>query len=186
MLWTVQHRWLAGARFAFNYYKYWAQLLLRQTGEPQVKILSKEGVTQGDFLSVVLYGITLAPLVEELRAADPGLLSPFYADDTAFDGSAQRSAQLLKLLIRKGPEWGYSPEPAKYLFILDTLGQEEAAKQEFAKEGLTLNFVSGSRYLGAYLGPQAELEVWVKPQVDAWAHGVRVLAKISRLHPQSA
>ena len=33
MLWTVQHLWLAGARFAFNCYKYWAQLLLRQTGE---------------------------------------------------------------------------------------------------------------------------------------------------------
>ena len=45
-------------------------------------------------------------------------------------------------------------------------------KPEFAKEGLDLNFVSGSRYLGAYLGPQAELEEWVKPQVEAWAHGV--------------
>ena len=40
-----------------------------------------------------------------------------------------------------------------------------------------MNFVSGSRYLGAYLGPQKELEAWVKPQVEAWAHGVIVLAK---------
>ena len=49
-----------------------------------------------------------------------------------------------------------------------------------------LNFVSGIRYLGEYLGPQAELEAWVKPQVEAWAHGVRVLAEISQRHPQSA
>ena len=49
-----------------------------------------------------------------------------------------------------------------------------------------LNFVSASRYLGSYLGPQAELEAWVKPQVEAWAHGVRVLAKIARRHPQSS
>ena len=42
-----------------------------------------------------------------------------------------------------------------------------------------MNFVSGSRYLEAYLGPQAELEAPVKPQVESWAHGVRVLAKIS-------
>ena len=63
---------------------------------------------------------------------------------------------------------------------------EDTMKQEFAKEELVLNFVSGSRYLGAYLGPQAELEAWVKPQVEAWAHGVRVLAKIARRHPQSA
>ena len=46
---------------------------------------------------------------------------------------------------------------------------------EFAMEGLTFNFVSGSRYLGACLGPQKELEPWVKPQVEAWDHGVRVL-----------
>ena len=29
MLWTVRHRWPAGAKFAFNCYKHWAQLLLR-------------------------------------------------------------------------------------------------------------------------------------------------------------
>ena len=32
MLWTVRHRWPAGARFAFNCYKHWAQLLLHQPG----------------------------------------------------------------------------------------------------------------------------------------------------------
>ena len=69
---------------------------------------------------------------------------------------------------------------------METPEQEEAAKREFDVERLTLNFVSGSRYLGAYLDPQAELEVWVKPQVEAWAHGVRVLAKIDQWHPQSA
>ena len=117
---------------------------------------------------MVLCGITLVPLAENLRAADPGLLSPFYADDAAFDGLAQQSAQLLKLLMKRGPDRGYFPEPAKSLFILDTLVQEEAAKREFSVEGLTPNFVSGSRYLGAYLGPQKALEARVKPQ---WRHG---------------
>ena len=94
---------------------------------------------------MVLYRITLVPLAEELQAADLGLLSPFYVDDVAFDGSARRSAQLLKLLMKRGPNRGYFPEPAKSLFISDTLGQEEAAKREFLAEGLTLNFSSGSR-----------------------------------------
>ena len=89
----------------------------------------------------------------------------------------QRTA--LKLLMKRGTDRGYFPDPAKSLFILDTPGQEAAAKREFAAEGLTLNFVSGSRYLGEYLGPKAELEAWVKPQVEAWAHGVKVLAKIA-------
>ena len=101
---------------------------------------------------MVLYGNTLVLLEEELRAADLGLLSPFYVNDAAFDGLVRRSAQLLKLLMKRGPDRVYLPEPAKSLFILDTPGQEEAVKGEFAKEGLCLNFVSGSRYLGAYLG----------------------------------
>ena len=156
----------------------WGQLLLRQAGELSVTILIREGVTQGDPL--FLWFLKGSPS----RAADPGLLSPFYADDAAFGGSARRSAQLLKLLMKRGTERGYLPEPAKSLFISDTSGQEAAAKREFANEGLCLNIVSGSRYLGPYLGPQVELEAWVKPQVGAWAHGVRVLAKKSRRHPQ--
>ena len=116
---------------------------------------------------MVLYGITLVPLAEELRATDLGLLLPFYADYVAFDGSARRSAQLLKLLTKRGPDRGYSPKPAKSLFILDILSQEEVSKQELPIKGLTLNFVSGSWYLGSYLGPQDQLEAGVKPQVEA-------------------
>ena len=66
-----------------------------------------------------------------------------------FDGSARRSAQLLKPLTKRGPDRGYLPKPGKSLFISDTLGQEKAAKGEIAIEGLTLKFVSGNRYLGA-------------------------------------
>ena len=113
MLWTVRHRWPVGARFTFNCYRHWAQLLLHQTGEPPVTIMSQEGVTEGYPLLMVLYGITLVPLYEDLRAADSRLLSPFNADNAAFDGSTRQSAQLLKILMKRGPERGYLPEPAK-------------------------------------------------------------------------
>ena len=53
-------------------------------------------------------------------------------------------------------------------------------------EGIDLNFISGSWYLGAYIGLWDQLEACVKHQFDAWAHGVRVLGKIARWHPQSA
>ena len=68
-------------------------------GELPVTILSREGVTQGEPLSMVLYMITLVSLEEELRAADMGLLSPFYADDAAFDSLARYSAQLLTISV---------------------------------------------------------------------------------------
>ena len=76
-----------------------------------------------------MYGINLIRIAEELRAADPGLFSLFYADNAAFDGLARRSAHLLNMLMKREPDWGYFPKPAKYLFISDTPGQEEAAKQ---------------------------------------------------------
>ena len=78
---------------------------------------------------MVLYDITLVPLAEDLRAADPVLLSPFYADDAEFDDLARQSAQLLKLLMDRGPYWGYFPEKSKSLFISDTPVQEEAARR---------------------------------------------------------
>ena len=88
--------------------------------------------------------------------------------------------------MKRGADRGYLPDPAKSLFILVTPGQEEEAKREFTKEGLDLNFISGSRYLGVYLGLRDQLEAWSKPQVEAWAHGVRVLGKIAQRHTYSA
>ena len=99
ILWTVRHHWLTGARFALNFYRHWEQLLLCQPGGPPVTILIQEGVTHGDPLSILLYGITLVPPADELRAAESGILSPFYADDPSFDVSTRKSAQLLKLTM---------------------------------------------------------------------------------------
>ena len=74
--------------FVFNCYRNRTQLLLRQTGDPPVKIMIREGVTQGYPLLMVLYGITLIPLAKKYRAADSGLLALFYADDAEFEGLA--------------------------------------------------------------------------------------------------
>ena len=38
---------------------------------------------------MVPYGITLVPLAEDLRGVDPTLLSLFYDNDAAFDGSVR-------------------------------------------------------------------------------------------------
>ena len=84
-----------------------------------------------------------------------------------------------KAVDGEGARLGVYPDLVKSLFISDTQGQEEAARQKFAAEGLALNFDTGSRYLGAYLGPQKELVAWIKPQVEARAQGVIFLCKIA-------
>ena len=78
---------------------------------------------------MVLYRISLVTLVEELQAADPGLINPFYMDDAAFDGSARQSAHVLKLLLERWLDQGYFPNPENSLFIENLLNREEAEKQ---------------------------------------------------------
>ena len=104
ILWTLQHLWSAGSRFTLNCYRHWAQLLLCQPGDATSILLSREGVNQSDPLLMVLYGITLIPLSEELRDADTTIMSPFYANDALFDGLARRSAVQLRLLMEQGPD----------------------------------------------------------------------------------
>ena len=92
-------------------------------GETSVKILIQEGVTQGDFLLMVLYRITLISLSEELREADLGILYPFYVDDAALGRSAIWSAHILNMIMETSLDRGYLPETDKLLFISDTQGQ---------------------------------------------------------------
>ena len=107
---------------------------------------------------MVLYGIALVLLAEELRHADPTLLSLLYANNTAFDRSARMSAVHLCLLMDQELDRGYFPEPSKLIFIADNLEEKEAARREFKLTVLHLTYVGGRRYLGGYLGPMEKLD----------------------------
>ena len=80
----------------------------------------------------------------------------------------------------QGPDQGYFYMLSKSLCIDDNSEDEETARQEFEQTGLNLNYVGGSRYLGAYLGLRKGLEAWVRPKLEAWAHRVLILDKISK------
>ena len=59
----------------------------------------------------------------------------------------------LRLLMDQEPDRGYFPELAKSLFIAENPEEKEAAKREYERAGLYLNYVDGSRYMRACLGP---------------------------------
>ena len=104
MLWHVRHRWPMGARYAFNCYRYAAQLVVRRPQTAGYVVLSREGVTQGCPLAMLLYGLALSSLAEELRAAVPGVVQPWYADDAAMAGRASEVSSLMEALTRLGPK----------------------------------------------------------------------------------
>ena len=128
MMCTVHHRWTVGTHFTLNGYKHWAQL-------------SREGAMQGDPVSMFLYGVTLITLADELCAAVPDLLAPFFADNASFGGPEDRRSRLRTLLLEWGPVRGYLPEPAKSLFICNSPAYEEAVKRSFVAEGLEVKVV---------------------------------------------
>eukprot|EP00957_Ditylum_brightwellii_P028913 2184347-Ditylum_brightwellii.AAC.1 len=136
MLWTVQHLWPAGARFVFNCYRHWALLIIRRPDSPPIIIHSKEGVTQGDPLAMIIYGITLVPLSNLVQETDRQVLPPFYTDGIALDGAARRNACLLKVLVAWGPDRGYYPEPEKSIHVCNFPWDVEAARAAFEAEGI--------------------------------------------------
>ena len=51
------------------------------SGEPTRNIHDKREGNSVIPLSMIIYVFTLIPLAENLLAADPGLITPFYAED---------------------------------------------------------------------------------------------------------
>ena len=183
MLWTTRHLWANGSRFAFNCYRHSSQLLLRRRGLPCLILLSREGVTQGDPLSMVLYGLTLTPLAASLRKAVPSVVQPWYADDAAMAGPLEDVAAAMRLLQAQGPARGYYPEPDKSVLIsdLDPTHPGLAVLSEF-----NFRYAAGHRYVGGFIGSAEAQRQWLAPQIQKWAQGVESLARVATRFPQTA
>jgi hypothetical protein len=183
LLWTIRHRWAAGSRFAFDCYRHAAQLILRGKGCPGYTLLSSEGVTQGDPLSMVLYGLALVPLTKKLWQEHPEAVQAWYADNGLLKGRTSQVAGVMTPLQRLGPERGYFPEPAKSIYMYspeDWLGAEELL------QAFSFKFTGGYRYVGGFLDSDAALSQWLPPQIQQWVSGVASLAKVAKRYPQTA
>eukprot|EP00957_Ditylum_brightwellii_P043932 3333101-Ditylum_brightwellii.AAC.1 len=97
----------------FNCYRHWAILVIKRPNREAIFLHSKEGVTQGDPTSMIGYGITLVPLAEQVTALEKEVITPFYADNECVDGPVRCNARIVKVLVERGPDSGYFPEPEK-------------------------------------------------------------------------
>ena len=79
---------------------------------------SKEGVTQGDPLAMIAYGIGVLPLIRELREAHPRVTQPWYADDTGAGGTFTEVQAHFQDLQVRGPARGYYPELTKSILVV--------------------------------------------------------------------
>jgi hypothetical protein len=182
-LWNARILWPRCARFLFNTYRGFAFLFVQATEDTSVILLSREGVTQGDPLSMFLYSIAILPLIRRCRSVDDWCQC-WYADDSSAIARFAKLVTWLTRLMEEGPKYGYFPEPAKsYLIVAPDMVEE--AKQIF-KGALTVKVVTGTRFLGGFVGEETERRQYVEKKVKGWVALTTKLADVAELQPQAA
>ena len=77
----------------------------------------------------------------------------------------------------KGPARGYFPEPTKSILVVSEQNVPRS-KEYFRRMGVQV--VTGSRYLGGYVGERETEGQWLQEKVVGWAESVRTLAGVTR------
>eukprot|EP00731_Ephydatia_muelleri_P028196 Em0019g1069a len=88
-------------------------------------ILSKEGVSQGDPLSMLMYAAALTPLIASLTDLT-NWSQCWYADDSACAAIIPKLREWFDNLCNLGPAYGYYPEPQKTVVVVDEVDKAEA------------------------------------------------------------
>uniref|UniRef100_A0A8D8WJ63 Reverse transcriptase domain-containing protein n=1 Tax=Cacopsylla melanoneura TaxID=428564 RepID=A0A8D8WJ63_9HEMI len=177
-LWNVRVLWPRCSRFLFNTYRGFSIIMFRNSAET---LLSKEGTTQGDPLAMLFYGVGIMPLIDKLMSTE--WVQNWYADDSACIGKLRMIRKWFDLLRSKGPNFGYYPEPNKSYLVVKPEYQEEA---ETVFEGLNVNVVTGTRFLGGVIGNEDQRKDYVKEKVTMWISCVNQLSIAAEKSPQAA
>ena len=85
----------------FNSYRGYALLIIAGSKE---YLFSREGVTQGDPLAMLLYGLAVLPLARKLKKPEKWKQN-WYADDSACSAPLTLIFEWFELLIREGPKY---------------------------------------------------------------------------------
>jgi hypothetical protein len=166
---------------AFNCYRHWASLVIQGEGGTTVLLYSKEGVTQGDPLSMFGYSIGILILIRRLKHEFLAVKQPWYTDDAGAGSCFADLQQFFLCLQEIGPAYGYFPEPTKSILLVRAHNRT-IARSSF--QDLQFKVQTGSRYyLGAYIGSQVDRELWIQEKVTFWTSAVTDLAFTALSHP---
>ena len=181
MLWAFWNEWPSGAQFTLNCFCQWATLVVRDTGDGSGHFLhSKEGVTQGDPLAMIVYGIGVLPLIRELRNAHPRVTQPWYADDAEAGETFKQILEHFRDLQARGPACRYYPDPTKSILVV-ALGNVVWSEEHF--RGLEIRMVTGNRYLGGYIRDGEAERSWLKYKIQGLTESVKILAGVAQKYP---
>ena len=134
---------------------------------------------------MILYAIGLLPLIELAWDLEPKALQAWFADDSAACGTPEECANVVEMLIAKGPAFGYFVSPEKSWYVCME-ADEPVSRAVFEARGLKIQYTHGTRYLGSFVGDdKASMERWVISKVEKWTEGVKVLGRYAKRYPQT-
>ena len=178
-LWNIRILWPRASRYLFNTYQGYSFMIVNGSSE---FILGKEGVTQGDPLSMLMYSIAVLPLIYSLTDGSRWHQN-WYADDSSCIGSFENLKEWFLNLSKRGPAFGYYPEPQKSFFVVSPNFLSEA-ESVFSQLGVKV--VTASRFLGKFIGDQENLKMYINQKVHMWEHCIDKLATAAKHQPQAA
>ena len=179
ILWNARTLWPRCSRFLFNTYRGWAPLIMKGTS---TILYSREGVTQGDPLSMLAYAIGTLPLIRSLKHPQDGI-QIWYADDASACAPLAALKDWIDKLIKEGPSYGYFPEPMKsFLVVSDSYLSK--AHEVFEKFGVQV--VTSHRLLGGVVGVEEGKTDFVKGMMNDWIHLIDRLTSVASDQPQAA
>ena len=179
VLWNSRVTWPRCSQYLFNTYKGWAPLVLKGSAS---MLHSKEGITQGDPLSLFIYAIATLPLINTVDHPYQGF-QVWYVDDASACAKLVSLKDWLLKLMKCGPSFSYYPEPNKSFIVVKENFMEEAHS---LFDPLGVNIVLSHKLLGGVVGNPSENNQFVKESVHEWVQIVDHLAKIAQVQPQAA
>ena len=132
MLWAVSYYWPSDAIFVSNCYKQWCTLVVRDDQESVCFVQSRKGVTQGDPISMVTYGLGILPIIRFIKTLVLAPHQPWYADSATIIASWALIVQYFNTLTNHRLRFGFYPKPKKSIVVVKE-GQEEDATQFFLR-----------------------------------------------------
>ena len=88
------------------------------------EITSLEGTTQGAPLTMAMYTLATAPLVDQLRPSCPKLHEAWYADDPTGTGTCRNLRSRWDDLVNHGLFFGYHPNASKTYLVVKEKHEE--------------------------------------------------------------
>ena len=126
---------------------------------------NRESVTQGDSLTMIVYGIGILPLIKNLKQEIPDVKHPWYTDGTGALGTLSILQIYFDSLARQGPGPGYHPKPTKSVLIVHP--ENIKKRKEFAA-CLGFKVCTGARYLGGFIGDDESKCNWLRECKLTW------------------